>query len=319
MKIKKNEDGFLVSVTAIVISVILGLLVLYFSNSITLNVASTSNTYSSSQARWTAISGIEDIIIKLNSTGLEDIAGTYPFYNGDIIIDTTTIDVVNKIMLITSRGEHFRSNRIFSLTIHESNGDTVIFVDFDDDDDFDYGTTGKGKSGKGTFWGLSCEEGKGAGPMPVFVLTGAEDCFFFGTKIQNNSFLEFDDVDTEEDEDFILTLSLAAGVDQGNVSKQDDFQVGDYLEFFINDILIERWQGLSMGPLTPTVGNSTQIITTNFEDFNFNLTEIIGPADEMELRIAAKTNKSNKYIGIEGISLFANGGYDIVDGGYKEI
>lgn len=102
MKMIRNEQGFIVSVTAIVIAVILGLLVLYFSNSIKLNVTSTANTYSSSQARWTAISGVEDIIVKLKSTGLDDIAGTYPYYNGNIIIDTATIDVVNKIMQITS-------------------------------------------------------------------------------------------------------------------------------------------------------------------------------------------------------------------------
>ena len=71
--------------------------------------------------------------------------------------------------------------------------------------------------------------------------------------------------------------------------------------------------------MAPTVGNSTQIITTNFEDFVFNITEIIGPTDEIELRIEAKTNRSNKYIGIEGLSLISSSGYKIVSAGYREI
>jgi len=337
MKIIKNEQGFIVSVTAVIIAVILGLLVLYFSNSVSLNVTSSANNYSSSQARWSAISGIEDIINKLKSTGLTDIAGTYPFYNGGIIIDTATIDPVNQVMQITSKGTHAGSNRIFSLIVQASTGDTITYEDFDNDDDFDYGTTGKGKSGKGTFWGLSCDDGGGKagkggkgkgsdeGELPIYVLTGAEDCFFYGTKVQNNSFLEIDGLETEEDGDYILTLSLAVGVDVANVSERDDFQTGDYLEFFINDILIERWEGSGGGkggggnPMTPQVGNAINNLTTNFEDYSFNLTQIIGPVDEMELRIEAKTNESNKYIGIEGISLFETGGWDIITSGYKEI
>jgi hypothetical protein len=318
MKTKKNEQGFIVSVTAIIIAVILGLLVLYFSNSISLNVTSTANTYSSSQARWSAISGVEDIIMKLNATGLADIAGTYPFYNGDIIIDTTTIDVVNQVMQITSRGEHFSSNRIFSLTIQPAPGDTAIDEGFDDGDDIEYEPEGVGPGG-GRFWGLSCDGDTPYGMIPHFVLTGADSCFFFGSKIQNNSFLEFEEIETEDDQDYYLTLSLAAGKDMANVSQQDDFTVGDHLEFFINDILIERWEGITNGPLAPTVGNSTQIITPHFEDFTFNITQIIGSVDEIELRIEAKTNMSVKYIGIEGISLFGAGGFDVLAGGYTEI
>ena len=317
MKIKKNEQGFVVSVTAVIIAVILGLLVLYFSNSISLNVVSTANTYSSSQARWSAISGIEDIVMKLNSTGLEYLAGTYPFYNGDIIIDTTTIDPVNQIMQITSRGEHFNSERIFSIMIKPSPGDTAITEGFEDDEGFVFEPPGVGPAGR--FWGLSCDGSTPFGMIPHFVLTGADSCFFFGTKVQNNSFLTFNPAETSEGTDYILTLSLAAGLDMANVSKQNDFQVGDFLEFYINDILIERWQGLSMGPLTPTVGNSTTALTTNFEDYSFNITQIIGPVDSMQLNIEGKTNMSVKYLGIEGLSLFGAGGWDVLTGGYIEI
>ncbi len=320
MRIIKNEKGFIVSVTAIVIAVILGLLVMYLSNSISLNVTSSANTYSSSQARWTAISGVEDIIIKLNTSGLADIAGTYPFYNGNIIIDTTTIDVANQIMQITSRGEHFSSTRIFSLTVQYSAGDTSMTEGFDDGDSVSYSPNGAGP-GNGRFWGLSCE-GAASPFLPTYVLTGADSCFFFGSKIQNNSNLDLDDVDTDLGEEYLLTVSLAAGKDVANVNKRSKFQTGDYINLYVNNILIERWQGTSSGggqPMTPRVGNTANNLTTNFEDFTFNITQIIGPADDYEIEFEAKTNASNKYIGIEGISLFGAGGFSIVDGGYTEI
>ncbi len=319
MKIINNEHGFIVSVTAIIIAVILGLLVMYFSNSIAINVTSSANNYSSSQARWSAISGIEDIIIKLQTDGIYDIAGTYPFYNGNIIVDTTTIDVVNQVMQITSRGTHSSSNRIFSLNIKASANDTLLDEGFEDGDSLNYGPMG----GPGPhWWGLSCDNATPPGVLPNFVLTGADSCFFFGTKIQNNSFLTFDPAETEEGQEFILILSLAAGVDVGNVSNQSKFQTGDFLEFYINSILIERWEGTSAGggqPMTPTVGNSTDNLTPNFEDHTFNITQIIGSVDSMQLSFEGKTNTSNKYIGIEGLSLYGSGGWDVLDGGYKEI
>jgi len=319
MKIIKNEQGFIVSVTAIIIAVILGLLVMYFSNSILLNVTSTTNDYSSSQARWTAISGIEDIIIKLKTTGIYNVAGTYPFYNGNIIIDTTTIDVVIPVMQITSRGTHSSSNRIFSLNIKPSENDTIIGETFDDDDSLSYGPSGPGPGPR--YWGLSCD---GAAPpfLPNYVLTGADSCYFFGSKIQNNSFLMPGIAGTDQEPEYILFLSLAAGVDVANVNNQSKFQTGDFLEFYVNDILIERWEGTSAGggqPLTPRVGNSTDNLTPNFEDYEFNITQIIGIVPTMQIRFEGNTNADAKYLGIENLSLYGSGGWDLLDGGYVEI
>jgi len=320
MNIIKNESGFVVSVTAIIVSVILGLTVMYYSNSIPLNVTSATNTYSSSQARWTAVSGVDDIIIKLNSTGLEDIAGTYPFYNSTIIIDTTTIDVVNHVIQITSRGTHSSSNRIFSLTIHPSTSDTIINESFEDDGAISHSPNGAGP-GNERYWGLGFE-GAAAPFLPTYVLTGADSCFFFGVKIQNNSNLNLDPANTEESQDYILTISLAAGVDVANVNNQSKFQTGDYLEFYVNGILIERYEGTSAGggqPLTPRVGNSTDNLTPNFEEYSFNITQIIGQVDSMHLAFEGKTNSSNKYLGIQGLSLYGAGGWNIMTGSYKEI
>ena len=71
--------------------------------------------------------------------------------------------------------------------------------------------------------------------------------------------------------------------------------------------------------MTPRVGNAVNALTLNFEDFTFNITQIIGPEDEYEIGFEAKTNWSIKYIGIEGLSIFGAGGFDILDGGYTEI
>ena len=66
MNIIKNEQGFIVSVTAIVVAVVLGLIVMYFSNSISLNVTGAANNYASTQARWSAVSGVDLTLMKIN-------------------------------------------------------------------------------------------------------------------------------------------------------------------------------------------------------------------------------------------------------------
>ena len=319
MKMIRNEQGFVVSVTAIIIAVILGLLVLYFSNSISLNVTSSANNYSSSQAQWSAVSGIEYTIMLL-ADGLDDIAGTYPFYNSTIVIDTATIDIPTQTMLITSKGTHSSSNRILALQIQPSPADTLLDEGFEDDDGFDYSPGGTGPGPR--YWGFTCDGEVPNGIIPVYVLTGADSCYFFGTKIQNNSNLVFAPMVAEPGQDFYLTLSLAAGADVEDESQQQKFNTGDFIEFYINGILIERWEGLSAGggnPLCPTVGNTADCLTTNFEDYDFNLTNILGAVDTMQLTFEAKTNSSIKYIGIEGVSLVGLGGFLVMTGGYTEI
>ncbi len=320
MKIVKNEQGFVVSVTAIIIAVIVGLMVLYFSNSISLNVTSSANNYSSSQAHWAAVSGIDYAMINLINTGLTDIAGTYPFFNGNIIVDTLTIDPTNQIMQITSRGTHSNSSRILSLMIQGGSGDTLIGENFDNADSISYSPHGAGP-GSGRYWGLSCD---GAAPpyLPTYVLTGADGCFFFGSKVQNNSDLDMNLVPTNGSGDYILTLSLAAGKDVSNVSQQSRMQNADNLEIYVNGILIEHWRGTSAGggqPMTPRVGNSTVNLTPHFQEFSFNITQIIGPVATMQITFEGQTNGANKYIGIEGLSLFGSGGYSVLSGGFTEI
>ncbi len=318
MKIIKNEKGFVVSVTAIVIAVILGLAILYISNSIAVNVTSSSNVYSSSQAKWAAVSGIEHAILRLNTGTLDFITGTYPFHNGNIIIDTTMLDPVNQVMQITSRGMHSNSTRILAIRIEPVESDTAISEGFEDDEGFDY-EDGPGEAHPHV-WGFTCSGQIPNGDHPTYVLQGADSCFFFGTKIKNHSSLSFAPVSTDDNLNWMFTLSLAAGIDVPQVWKQQQFLPADFLSIKANGVTIEYWNGdPGKSEMKPRIGNTTMALPTNFEDFSFNLTDILGDVDSVYFVIEAMTNQWNKYIGIEGISLIGLGGWSVLDGAYSEI
>jgi len=318
MKIVKNEKGFVVSVTAIIIAVILGLSILYISNSIAINVTSSANSYSTSQAKWSAVSGIEHTILRLNSGSLDYINGTYPFYNGNIIIDTTTIDPANQVMQITSTGMHSNSIRILSIRIEPVESDTAIEEGFEDDEGFDY-DDGPGNPGPHV-WGFTCSGEIPNGQYPTYVLQGADSCFFFGTKIKNNSSLSFAPVGTDDNQTWIFNISLAAGIDVPQEWLQQKFLPADFLSIKANGIPIEYWNGdPGKSAMHPRIGNTTMDLPTNFENFSFNLTDILGEVDSVYFVIEAMTNQWNKYIGIEGISLIGLGGWTVLDGAYTEI
>lgn len=318
MKIRKNDDGFIVSVTALVVAVILVLFITYFSNSISLGVTSSANDYTNSQANWSAASGIEFAIINMTN-GQNNFAGTYSFFDGTITLDTMTIDPVTNLFQVTSTGTYGNSIRIFEITFQPIPSDTLLSEGFDDDEDFDYYPSGAGP-GNGRFWGMTCGDPNAPGFFPQYVLTGADGCYFFGSKIQADSYLELEEMSTDIDGNYIITVSFAAGVDVSDPLSQSLFQTGDYLELIINDILIERWEGTSAGigqPMTPRMGNTSQILTPNFEDFSFNLTSIIGAVSDIEIEFQANTNTANKYIGIEGLSLYGSGGYAAITGSHR--
>lgn len=318
MKIRKNDDGFIVSVTALVVAVILVLFITYFSNSISLGVTSSANDYTNSQANWSAASGIEFAIINMTN-GQNNFAGTYSFFDGTITLDTMTIDPVTNLFQVTSTGTYGNSIRIFEITFQPIPSDTLLSEGFDDDEDFDYYPSGA-EPGNGRFWGMTCGDPNAPGFFPQYVLTGADGCYFFGSKIQADSYLELEEMSTDIDGNYIITVSFAAGVDVSDPLSQSLFQTGDYLELIINDILIERWEGTSARigqPMTPRMGNTSQMLTPNFEDFTFNLTSIIGAVTDIEIEFQANTNTANKYIGIEGLSLYGSGGYAAITGSHR--
>ncbi len=316
MKIRKNNDGFIISVTALIVAVILGLFITYFS---TFGITSSANDYTNSQANWSALSGIEYAIINMTN-GQDNFAGTYSFFNGAIAIDTMTIDPIDKLFRVTSTGTYGNSIRIFEITFQPVPSDTLLSEDFDTDSNFVYSPSGAGP-GNGRFWGMTCGDPDAPGFFPEYVLTGADGCYFFGSKIQANSSLDIDEIPTDVDGNYIITISLAAGKDVSDVTAQSQFQTGDYFELIVNNVIIERWEGTSGGgghPMTPRLGNTTQNLTPAFDDFSFNLTEIIGAVSDIEIEFQASTNTANKYIGIEGLSLYGSGGFAVVGGSHKK-
>lgn len=319
MKERKNNEGYVISAIAIIIAVMLGLFVLYFSNSIKLSVTNASNNHSGSQAFWTALAGMEFSIIKMYKE-LDQIEGSYTFYNGNIVIDSTLIDPVNGTIQVTSTGNHSSSIRILSIFAEPVPGETVIDENFNNDSTFTFTPGGEGPSAS-RYWGGSCDSVATA-YLPVYVLTGADSCYFFGTKIQLGSTLDIDPLSVDPNEDYILTVSLAAGADVADPLQQSKFQTGDYLEVIVNGIIIERWQGNSTAggnPMSPTLGSATANLTPNFEEFSINVTNIIGSTSTFLIDFEGNTNAEDKYIGIEGLNLIGTGGYGVIDGSIIEI
>lgn len=322
MKITKhitNEDGFAFTATAVVIAIILALFILYFSNSASLDAVQVGNEFANSQAKWSAIAGIETARAYMMA-GQFDFAGTRSLGNSTITLDTLTTDPINNIILVTSTGRYDNSIKILETYFELTGGDTAIDEEFDTDDGFSYSPEGGGPSGF-RYWGMSCGAAADSSFLPQYVLTGADSCFFFGTKVQNNSELDLDEVDTDASGNYILTLSLAAGVDVANVANQSKFQTGDFLEIYVNGVLIERWEGTSAAggqPMTPRVGATTQSLTPVFLDFELDITAAIGAQDEIEIEFEGNTNTDYKYIGIDGLTLHSTGGYKPIRGTLKK-
>lgn len=316
----RNEGGFAFAAISFLIAIVLGLFIVYFSNTVSLGSVKMSNKYANSQADWAAVAGIESAIAFMTN-GQTDFAGTYAFGNSNITLDTLTVDPINNIMQTTSTGTYMNSIRILEINFELASGDTVIAEGFDDDDNFEYDPEGAGP-GSGRYWGMTCGDDAESEYLPDYVLTGADGCFFYGTKIQAHSELEIEDIDVDENGNYILAISLAAGVDVANPNNQSKFQNGDYLEIYVNGTLIERWQGTSAGggqPMIPRVGAATQELTPVFSEFTLNITSAIGETDEIEITFEAKTNWDTKYIGIDGLALYSTGGYSPVPGTYKRV
>lgn len=314
----KEEDGFAFSATSFLIAIILGLFIVYFSNTTSLGTVKTGNKFANSQANWSAVAGIETAIAFMTS-GLTNFAGTYNLGNSTITLDTLTIDPVNKIMRITSTGTYMNSIKILEINFEIAGGDTFMTEGFDSDDSFEYDPPGGGP-GSGRYWGMTCGDDAESDFLPLYVLTGAEGCYFFGTKIQANSELEIDEVEVDESGNYILTLSLAAGVDVPDPWAQSEFQTGDYLEVYANGTIVERWEGNSAGggqPMVPLLGAASMELTPVFTEYSLDITSAIGETDEIEISFEAKTNTNIKYIGIDGLTLYATAGYSTVHGSYK--
>ena len=86
-----SQAGFGFSLIALVIALVMGLTVSMVFQQVSTQSQVLADTYSASQAHWTAISGIEWGIYKAE-LGEGDVSGTYDFYNSTVTIDTSASD-----------------------------------------------------------------------------------------------------------------------------------------------------------------------------------------------------------------------------------
>jgi len=88
---KRGEGGFVFSVLAIMVTLILGLTSIYLSNTVNIHLSVAEESYSSSQSYWSALSGIEYALQK-GLGGLQDIPGNYNFFNSSVAVSVYTTD-----------------------------------------------------------------------------------------------------------------------------------------------------------------------------------------------------------------------------------
>ncbi len=114
-----EEDGIVFSATAIIVSVILGLVILYLSNSTTLNINEAMDIYSAKQSYWSAISGIE-YALQNSENGFDNLPGSYSFYNSAVYlaVSNTTrsgTPLPDGQIRVISLGQHAETKRILEV------------------------------------------------------------------------------------------------------------------------------------------------------------------------------------------------------------
>ncbi|MCF6237571.1 MAG: hypothetical protein L3J79_01950 [Candidatus Marinimicrobia bacterium] len=86
-----DQSGFGFSLMAVVIALVMGLAVSIALRQVSTQSAELGDMYAASQARWTAMSGVEWGIHKAE-LGEDDVLGTFAFFNSSVTIDTSASD-----------------------------------------------------------------------------------------------------------------------------------------------------------------------------------------------------------------------------------
>ena len=87
----KGSPGYGFTITALVAATIMGLVVVGLSRTASIQTSSMAGYYSSSQAFWAAMSGVE-FGLNESSEGIYDELGTFDFGNASITVDTSDVD-----------------------------------------------------------------------------------------------------------------------------------------------------------------------------------------------------------------------------------
>ena len=131
-------------------------------------------------------------------------------------------------------------------------------------------------------------------------------CYWVGRKEQNSGGMGFDTIpDMTGKRNIELTLYLGAGLDiNGTVAEQSEFQTGDHFKIYANDMLIESWSPDSNpSPLVAHENPSVATLLPQFQQYTFNISNVLGPIDYLFLLFDGNGNSDEKYTGFAGISI----------------
>jgi hypothetical protein len=338
----RKNDGIAFTGTAVVIAVLLAFVALFLRNHVSANITSTANLYSSTQAFWGAISGIDHLVETADfDVGVTD--NTYDFSPTTVRVQTSFVDLaVDSTYLVTSKGTHGGHERNLMLYMKPPSPFDNTFFDIDSTDNWWYthgyscGTPGY----QHRFWGSSCDTcatDTNTAHIPEFVLLPSylplkdpDDpslgniCYWLGRKTQESGEMNFITIyDLGGVRGIKLSIWLAAGVDvETPVEDQDDFQVGDHLKFVVNGEVIEDFRpGGNNLPMTAIPGLYTDdpVIASQFKQFTLNISDFTGPVDSLSITIDGKTNHENKYLGFGGVMLSYDMDWIIDAGSIQEL
>jgi hypothetical protein len=323
-KLFRKKDGIAFTGTAVVIAVLLAFVALFLRNHVSVNTAATADLYSSTQAFWGAISGI-DHIVETAAFDIGNTVTTYDFSPTEVVVTTTLINLpIDSTYQVTSTGTHGGHLRSLTFLMEPPTPFDNTFFDIDSTDNWGYTAafecSTSGLPG-GRYWGSSCISCPGESygfQQPLYVLDSTylplkdpldpslgHICYWLGRKEQNPKIMYFNTIeDMLGTRNVEITLWLGAGVDVPDVPDQSDFQQGDEFEIYANGVLVEKWTGPSgEGPMSPTIDASVGDLQPQFHEYTFNLSYVLGSFDTLSIGFVGNTNSDDKYSGFSGVTL----------------
>jgi hypothetical protein len=143
------------------------------------------------------------------------------------------------------------------------------------------------------------------GPPPVYL------CYWIGKMEQNPFGMEFITIpDLGGVTNIELSVWIGVGIDVMDVDDQSRFQNGDDFEIIAsidggeNEITLELWSGPpGFGPMSPTINATLGDLQPQFNQYFFNISDVFGSIDSLDIQFVGNSNNENKYTGFAGIEL----------------
>jgi hypothetical protein len=325
-RLARNNSGFAFTVTAIVVALLIGTVTGLLRNYLSVNTATSSKNYSSAQAFWSAMSGI-DYLLESLAFDAGNTSQSFTMHPSTIDITTELINLpIDSTYRVTSTGTHGGHTRRLRLLMKPPTPFDNSFFDIDSTGNWDYTHDSEcetpGLPG-GRYWGSSCMDCPGEDEgfqLPIWGILDTLNlplkypdadpydptriCYWLGRKEQNPKFMNFKTIESSGMKNIQLSFWLGAGIDVEEVADQDDFQIGDNFEVYANGVLIEHWSPLSnFQAMSPQIDVTVGDIQTQFQEYTVNISSILGSVDTLSIGFIGNTNTDEKYTGFGGVTL----------------